>query len=155
MSQPSPVSPSKRVITIESRERRGSDPIVGSKRKDSQKVCNFYNTARGFYTPFSLCSCRLATVTLANVAKNVASSVKDSCRIYGGKLIKVAQWDGGGGEKQLSLRFSKRGEGHFSFPDLKIAQESKNVKIFGRNIIRNPPVYSMGIVLHASHSYPK
>ena len=39
MSQPSPTSSTKRVITVETRERRGSDPIAATKtKKEGQKV---------------------------------------------------------------------------------------------------------------------
>lgn len=105
MSQPSPVPSTKRVITIETRERRGSDPITGSKRKDSQRV--FYTiimiTRREGFTSilslfllfFSPFSCRLAIVTLATIAKNVILSVKDSCRICGGKFVEERKGAGG------------------------------------------------------------
>ena len=86
------MSSKKRVITIESRERRGSDPILASKRKDSQKVCNVLHVVnteecRFLRCIFSPSSCHLAIVTLVTVARNVELNVKDLCRIYGGKLM--------------------------------------------------------------------
>ena len=82
MSQPSPVSSTRRVITVESRERRGSDPTVASKKKEVQKVKKkvVYDES---LIKYQLYSCLQVTVTLVIVAKNAELSAKALCHTCG------------------------------------------------------------------------
>lgn len=87
MSQPSPVSSTRRVITVESRERRGSDPTVASKKKEVQKVKKLLyveSLIKINVIKFQMYSCLQVTVTLAIVAKNAELSAKALCHTCGG-----------------------------------------------------------------------